>query len=107
MSRRESSVTIDAEGKVELPKEVRDELGLSAGEEVELKTEGETIFIRAKKQDTEADTEELIEMIDRVTAEAVANRTQRPPPSTQTVERDVHASSHRRAIERRAEQSEE
>jgi len=119
MSRTESSVRIDAEGRIQLPPEVREELGLEAGQQVELTTEDGTLVVRTAREgeDTsesgseDADTEALIERIDRLTAEAVANRERRVASEAsapgQDRSDDIHARRHRRAIERRAEQAAE
>lgn len=114
MSRTESSVRIDAEGRIQLPPEVREKLGLEVGQQVELTTEDGTLVVRTARETGEsedANVEALIERIDRLTAEAVANRERRTEredsDATEDGLDDSHARRHRRAIEQRAERGTE
>lgn len=113
MSRTESSVRVDAEGRIQLPPEVREKLGLEIGQQVELTAEDGTLVVRRARGDSGesegADDEALIERIDRLTAEAVVNRERRAESeasdATQDGPGDIHARRHRRAIEQRAERT--
>jgi AbrB family looped-hinge helix DNA binding protein len=80
MSRTESSVRIDAEGRIQLPPEVREKLGLEVGQQVELTTEDGTLVVRTARETGDA-TEDGLD--------------------------DIHARRHRRAIEQRAERGTE
>ena len=66
---------VDSKGRIVLPQELRDRLGISPGTEVEVREEDGRAVIEPEK-----DPEEIIERMERLVAEASANRGAEPTP---------------------------
>lgn len=69
---------VDAKGRVVLPKEVRERLGLVPGAEVEVREEGGVAVV-----EPEDDPEEIVERMERLVAEASADRRAEPAPEAE------------------------
>jgi AbrB family looped-hinge helix DNA binding protein len=88
---------VDSKGRVVLPQELRDRLGISPGTEVEVREEDGRAVI-----EPEDDPEEIIARMERLVAEASANRDPEPMP-----EAELHpiARKHAERIRRGAERT--
>ena len=60
---------VDSKGRVVLPKEVREDLGITPGTEVEVREEGGKVVV-----EPEDDPEEVLDRMDRLVAEAASGR---------------------------------
>jgi AbrB family looped-hinge helix DNA binding protein len=69
---------VDSKGRIVLPQELRDRLGISPGTEVEVREEDGRAVI-----EPEADPEEIVERMERLVAEASANRDAEPTPEAE------------------------
>ena len=87
---------VDSKGRVVLPKELRDRLGISPGTEVELREADGQVVIEPERdpEDIVARTEELLEDAARGQTRSVAD--------TADIE-DPHARKHAETIRRQAE----
>ena len=68
-------VTVDSKGRIVIPQEIRDSLGLTPGTEVEVRIENETAIV-----EPEDDPERIIERMERLVEETAATRERTNPP---------------------------
>lgn len=83
-------VTVDGKGRVVLPQDVRERLGITPGTEVEVRADDGRAVV-----EPEEDPERIIEDIDRLVARASSNRT-RPTGSQLDAASQRHVESIRR-----------
>ncbi|MCU4744704.1 AbrB/MazE/SpoVT family DNA-binding domain-containing protein [Halobacteria archaeon AArc-m2/3/4] len=88
-------VTVDSKGRVVLPQDVRERLGLTPGTEVEIHEEGGKAVV-----EPEDNPEQIIERMDHLVAEAASERGETTPIDE---EEDPTAQKHRAAVRRGAE----
>jgi len=90
--------TVDSKGRIVLPKEVRERLGITPGTEVEVHADAEKAVV-----EPEPDPETIIDRMDRLVAETA------PEPGETTPLNDIDpiARKHRDAIRRGAADSDE
>jgi AbrB family looped-hinge helix DNA binding protein len=86
---------VDSKGRVVLPKEVRERLGITPGTEVEIREEDGKAVV-----ELEDDPSQIIERMERLVEEASSERGE-TTPLDETV--DPIAESHREAVRRGAE----
>lgn len=89
-------VTVDSKGRIVLPKEVRDRLGITPGTEVEVHEKGGTAVV-----EPEDDPEEIIDRMEQLIEETAAEPGELTPLDTET---DPIARKHRTAVQSGAEQ---
>lgn len=87
---------VDAKGRVTLPKDLREKLGLEVGTTVEIRREDDRLVI-----EPERDPEDILEEIEGILADVRAGRIERVPDSE--VEADLIAEKHRELVRRNAE----
>ncbi len=89
-------VKVDSKGRIVLPQEVRERLGITPGTEVEIHEEGGKAVV-----EPEDDPEQIIERMERLVEESSSDVTETKP-----LDEDVGpiAKKHRDAIQRGAEQ---
>lgn len=90
---------VDSKGRIVLPKELRDRLGITPGTEVAVRTEDGKAVV-----EPEVDPAEIIERMDRLVAETAPERAGTTPLDEGV---DPLAQKHRDAIRRGAEDSDE
>ncbi|WP_276253140.1 AbrB/MazE/SpoVT family DNA-binding domain-containing protein [Halomontanus rarus] len=90
-------VKVDSKGRIVLPQEFRERLGITPGTEVEIHEEGGKAVV-----EPEDDPEQIIERMDRLVAETASEREETTP-----IDEDVDpvARKHRAAIRRGAEKN--
>ena len=98
--------TVDSKGRIVLPSEVREQLGLRPGSEVTVNAEGDHIIL-----EPEDDPEQVIRDLESLIDEATANRERRQDADRAesggpSVGDDVIAAKQREIIRRGAEQDE-
>lgn len=91
--------TVDSKGRIVLPQEVRERLGITPGTEVEIHEEGGKAVV-----EPEDDPERIIERMDQLIAEASANRS---PTPTSYEDMDPIARKHADAIRRGAQRADD
>lgn len=89
-------VKVDSKGRVVLPQEVRERLGITPGTEVEVHEEGGKAVV-----EPEDDPRQIIERMDRLVAETASERAETTPIDDDAV--DPIARTHRAAIRSGAE----
>lgn len=87
---------VDAKGRVTLPKDFREKLGIEAGTSVEIRQENDRLVI-----EPERDPEDIIDDMEEMLAEVREGRIERVPDSE--IESDPIADKHRELIRRKAE----
>jgi len=87
--------TVDAKGRIVLPKEVRDRLGITPGTAVEVREEDGKAVVRL-----EDDPDDILERMDRLVEAASSNRDETTAFSGRP---DPVARKHRDAVRRGAE----
>lgn len=83
---------VDSKGRIVLPKEVRERLGIAPGTEVEIRAEGGKAIV-----EPERDPEQIIDSMETLIEDAAANRT---PRSNDDL--DVYAKDHADTVRRQA-----
>jgi len=91
--------TVDSKGRIVLPKELRDRLGITPGTEVEVHTEDGKAVV-----EPEVDPDQIIDRMDQLVAETAPERGETTPLDEDV---DPLAQKHRDAIRRGAETSDE
>jgi len=91
-------VTVDSKGRIVLPQEVRERLGLTSGTEVDVREEGGKVVV-----DPEDDPEAILERMDRLVEETASNGGETTPLDGDT---SPIAGKHRDAVRRGAERDE-
>jgi AbrB family looped-hinge helix DNA binding protein len=91
--------TVDSKGRIVLPKELREQLGITPGTEVEVRTEDGKAVV-----EPEPDPAEIIERMDQLVAETAPERGETTPLDEGV---DPAAQKHRDAIRRGAASSDE
>lgn len=91
--------TVDSKGRIVLPQEVRERLGITPGTEVEIHEEGGKAVV-----EPEDDPERIIERMKQLIAEASANRA--PTPMSYE-DMDPLAQKHADTIRRGAQKTED
>jgi len=89
-------VTVDSKGRIVLPREIRERLGIAPGTEVDVREEDGRAVVEA-----EADPDEIIERMDRLVADTASKRGETTRLSEGT---DPVAKKHRDAVRRGTEQ---
>lgn len=84
--------TVDAKGRIVLPKEVRERLDIDPGTEVDVQEEDGRVVV-----EPERDPDEIIERMESLIEDAAADRT---PPDDDL---DVYAREHAETIRRQAD----
>ena len=87
---------VDAKGRVTLPKDVREKLGLEAGTSVEIRQEDDRLVI-----EPERDPEDILDDMEQMLAAVREGDIERVPDSE--IEADPIAEKHRELIRRKAE----
>ena len=87
-------VTVDSKGRVVIPQEVRERLGITPGTEVAIRTVGDTAVV-----EPEDDPERIIERMDRLVAETTSERGETIPADDGV---DPIARAHRDAVRKGA-----
>jgi len=87
--------TVDSKGRIVLPKELRDQLGITPGTEVEVRTEDGKAVV-----EPEVDPETIIDRMDRLVAETAPEQGETMPLDEGV---DPLAQKHRDAIRRGAD----
>jgi len=97
--------TVDSKGRIVLPKDIRERLGIDAGSEVEVRAEDGALVV-----EPETDPDRVLERMDRLVAETeptstetIATGSASTEPTPPTDELDPIARKHRDAIRRGAE----
>ena len=90
-------VTVDSKGRVVLPKEVRERLGITPGTEVTVHEEGGKAVV-----EPEDDPERIIERMEHLVAETASERGETTPLDDET---DPIARKHREVVRKGAERS--
>ncbi|WP_255192542.1 AbrB/MazE/SpoVT family DNA-binding domain-containing protein [Natronobeatus ordinarius] len=88
-------VTVDSKGRVVLPQEVRERLGITPGTEVEIHEEGGKAIV-----EPEDDPEQIIERMENLVAQAASDRGETIPIDEEV---DPITQRHRTAVRRGAE----
>ncbi|WP_440771982.1 AbrB/MazE/SpoVT family DNA-binding domain-containing protein [Natronorubrum sp. DTA28] len=88
-------VTVDSKGRIVLPQEVRERLGLTPGTEVEIRKEGDKAIV-----EPEDDPERIIERMEQLLEDTPSDRGQSTPLDNEV---DPIAQKHRTAVRRGAE----
>ena len=91
--------TVDSKGRIVLPKELRERLGITPGTEVEVRTEDGKAVV-----EPEVDPAAIIERMDRLVAETASERGETTPLDGGV---DPLAQTHRDAIRRGADTDDE
>jgi AbrB family looped-hinge helix DNA binding protein len=92
-------VTVDSKGRIVLPQELRERLGITPGTEVEIREEDGTAVV-----EPEDDPERILEQMEELVAETAPERGERTPFDG---EASPVAQKHRAAIRRGAETSDD
>ncbi|MUV86107.1 AbrB/MazE/SpoVT family DNA-binding domain-containing protein [Natronomonas sp. CBA1123] len=87
--------TVDSKGRIVLPKEVRERLGIAPGTEVDVREENGKVVV-----EPEDDPEQVIERMEQLVAEAATEQTETTPIEQET---DPIARKHREAVRNGAE----
>ncbi len=90
-------VTVDSKGRVVLPQEIRERLGIIPGTEVEIREEDGKAIV-----EPEDDPERIIERMNHLVAEAASDRGKTTPLDEDV---DPVAQGHRAAVRRGAEKN--
>lgn len=90
-------VKVDSKGRVVLPQEIRERLGITSGTKVEIREEDGKAVV-----EPEDDPERIIERMDRLVAETASERGETSPIDDPV---DPIARRHRAAIRRGAEKN--
>lgn len=85
---------VDSKGRIVLPKEVRERLGITPGTEVEIREEDGKAVVRP-----EDDPDEILERMEELVAETAPDHTATTPLTEVT---DPVAKKHREAVQRGA-----
>lgn len=91
--------TVDSKGRIVLPKELRDRLGITPGTEVEVRTEEGKAVV-----EPETDPDEIIDRLDSLVAETVSEPDEQTPREERV---DPIAKTHRDAVRRGADNADE
>ena len=86
---------VDSKGRIVLPQEVRDRLGITPGTEVDVREEDGKAVV-----EPEDSPDEILEQMDQLVEEASSNRGDTTPLPEEV---DPIAHKHRAAVQRRAE----
>jgi len=78
--------TVDSKGRILIPKEVRERLGITPGTEVEVREEGGKAIIEPEK-----DPEDILKRMERLVAETSADRGETTPLPDEGVETTLDA----------------
>ncbi|MEF8887314.1 MAG: AbrB/MazE/SpoVT family DNA-binding domain-containing protein [Haloarculaceae archaeon] len=92
-------VKVDSKGRVVLPQELRERLGITPGTDVEIREEDGKAVV-----EPEDDPEQVIERMERLVEQASSNRTETTPTDR---EPGPVARRHRDAVRRGAEKADE
>lgn len=97
-------VTVDSKGRIVIPSEVRDRLGLRPGSEVAVSAEDDRVIV-----EPETPPEQVMEDLERLIEEAAANRDDRRDGAAEgmglALDDDPIAAKQREIIRRRAAES--
>ena len=90
---------VDSKGRIVLPKEVREDLGITAGTEVEVREEGGRVVV-----EPEDDPEGILDRMGRLVTEAASERSE-----TKAIDGSVDSAAqrHRDAVRRGADEDAE
>ncbi len=89
--------TVDTKGRIVLPKELRERLGITPGTEVEIIEEGGRVVV-----EPEDEPEQLLSRMDTLVERSAANREETSPL---TDSQDPVAKKHREAVQRGAREN--
>ena len=90
--------TVDSKGRIVLPKDLRERLGITPGTEVEVRTEDGKVVV-----EPETDPEAIIDRMDQLVADTAPGR----EATTPLDDVDPLAQKHRDAVRRGAKDSDE